>query len=44
MKRTYQPSQLVKKRRHGYLKRLSTKSGKNILLNRRQKGRQIMTA
>lgn len=44
MKRTYQPSQLVKKRRHGYISRLSSKSGRKILLKRRLKGRHTMSS
>jgi len=39
----YQPSNLVRKRRHGYLKRLSTKAGRNILYRRRMKGRRYLT-
>lgn len=43
MKRTYQPSVLIKKRRHGFFKRKSDKNGVNILRNRRQKGRKYLS-
>ncbi|KAI9251710.1 ribosomal protein L34-domain-containing protein [Sporodiniella umbellata] len=40
---TYQPSQLVRKRRHGFLNRLATKNGRHILNRRRMKGRKNMS-
>ena len=43
MKRTYQPSILVQKRRHGFFKRKSTKNGLNVIKNRKQKGRKNLT-
>ncbi len=44
MKRTYQPSKLVRKRRHGFRARLATVSGRKILANRRSKGRAKLSA
>jgi len=43
-KRTFQPKKRQRAKEHGFLKRMATKAGRNVLRRRRLKGRKQLSA
>jgi large subunit ribosomal protein L34 len=44
MKMTFQPHKRKRAKRHGFMKRMATLAGRNVLKNRRTKGRKLLSA
>ncbi|MGI6393868.1 MAG: 50S ribosomal protein L34 [bacterium] len=43
MKPTYKPSNISRKRTHGFRKRMKTADGRKIIKARRRKGRKVLS-